>query len=386
MNADGKVPLSLSEEDYLAILGIMRQLYQCQVREDLNRCLENSIMPLLGADTCGYAWANTTEWEKMVNPAEALGMVGIPPSQWPWCNKVHSYLVSFFECSSKSNRFVIAHDVDIPREELQRELATFAKDHPEFNPSQLKGFSTFLSNMALFDRVNHIAAGFQRYTPNDKLWTRREIRLMELLHPTLFSVIRRAAIQEQVKTYQALIAALAETGAPMALVREDGRVLYRNAAFSSVVAVDAGGVLPQSIRDLVEQQVVRMSPDKVPESGTAPLAFFPQGETVYRLGLTQLFPDENGTEPAWLLRLNPADDPYSAMHRTLQTSGLTPREVEVAILAGDGLEDGDIAQRLFISPATLKNHFKSIYKKLDVHSRTQLVHRLQGTTKGRATP
>jgi DNA-binding NarL/FixJ family response regulator len=51
-------------------------------------------------------------------------------------------------------------------------------------------------------------------------------------------------------------------------------------------------------------------------------------------------------------------------------AGLTQREVEVLRLVAQGLTDGAVAERLFISPRTVSQHLRSIYGKLDVSSRT----------------
>jgi DNA-binding CsgD family transcriptional regulator len=50
-------------------------------------------------------------------------------------------------------------------------------------------------------------------------------------------------------------------------------------------------------------------------------------------------------------------------------AGLSLREVEVLRLVAEGLTDGAVAERLFISPRTVSQHLRSIYGKLDVSSR-----------------
>ena len=50
---------------------------------------------------------------------------------------------------------------------------------------------------------------------------------------------------------------------------------------------------------------------------------------------------------------------------------LTGREVEVLRLLADGLTNAEIGKRLFISPKTVEHHVARIYRKLDVHSRSQ---------------
>ena len=52
---------------------------------------------------------------------------------------------------------------------------------------------------------------------------------------------------------------------------------------------------------------------------------------------------------------------------------LSPREEEVLQLIADGCSTPEVAQRLFISQKTVKNHLASIYQKLDARDRTQAV-------------
>ena len=54
-------------------------------------------------------------------------------------------------------------------------------------------------------------------------------------------------------------------------------------------------------------------------------------------------------------------------------STLTPRECEVLALLAEGLEQPDIAQKLFISPKTVATHIQRILAKLGVRSRAQAV-------------
>ena len=54
---------------------------------------------------------------------------------------------------------------------------------------------------------------------------------------------------------------------------------------------------------------------------------------------------------------------------------LTTREREVLELVGAGLTNAGIAERLWISPATVKKHLENIYAKLGVANRTQAASR-----------
>jgi DNA-binding NarL/FixJ family response regulator len=56
---------------------------------------------------------------------------------------------------------------------------------------------------------------------------------------------------------------------------------------------------------------------------------------------------------------------------TLITSKLTGREVEVLRLIAKGLSNADIADHLFLSDGTVRNHVSAILAKLGVNDRTQ---------------
>ncbi|MBA3318365.1 MAG: hypothetical protein H0T50_09795 [Gemmatimonadales bacterium] len=52
---------------------------------------------------------------------------------------------------------------------------------------------------------------------------------------------------------------------------------------------------------------------------------------------------------------------------------LTPRELEVLALAGDGLDNRAIGRQLGITRSTVKHHLEAVYAKLGVHGRTEAV-------------
>jgi two-component system, NarL family, response regulator LiaR len=78
----------------------------------------------------------------------------------------------------------------------------------------------------------------------------------------------------------------------------------------------------------------------------------------------------------------PRDKMSSIMDRIISVVGrdlkektldqLTPTEFQVLKLIGQGKSNDEIANILFISKNTVRSHIKSIYAKLDTHSRLQL--------------
>jgi DNA-binding CsgD family transcriptional regulator len=58
---------------------------------------------------------------------------------------------------------------------------------------------------------------------------------------------------------------------------------------------------------------------------------------------------------------------------------LSIREHEVLALVADGLRNAEIAEALWVSPATVRKHLENIYAKLGVHTRTAAVAQVRGT-------
>jgi DNA-binding CsgD family transcriptional regulator len=52
-------------------------------------------------------------------------------------------------------------------------------------------------------------------------------------------------------------------------------------------------------------------------------------------------------------------------------AGLTKRELEIALLAAEGMPNAQIASALFVAEQTVKFHLSNIFRKLGVSNRTE---------------
>jgi DNA-binding NarL/FixJ family response regulator len=76
-------------------------------------------------------------------------------------------------------------------------------------------------------------------------------------------------------------------------------------------------------------------------------------------------------DPAVAGRLFAQVSRIAAPPRTAVAADLSPRELEVLRLLARGLNNADIAQRLYLSEGTVRNYVSAILAKLDVSDRTQ---------------
>jgi DNA-binding NarL/FixJ family response regulator len=65
-------------------------------------------------------------------------------------------------------------------------------------------------------------------------------------------------------------------------------------------------------------------------------------------------------------------DPTQTTEEGRLLDRLTERQRDVAELVAQGLRNEEIADRLFLSPATIKSHLTAVMRRLDVRTRTQL--------------
>jgi DNA-binding NarL/FixJ family response regulator len=96
-------------------------------------------------------------------------------------------------------------------------------------------------------------------------------------------------------------------------------------------------------------------------------------------GIRAVLAGEAWIEPSMLsLMFGAAKPPRDA--QLLDT--LTPREREVVALVSLGLKNKTIAERLFISETTVRHHLTSIFSKLSVTSRLELMRYAYSTAAG----
>jgi DNA-binding CsgD family transcriptional regulator len=60
------------------------------------------------------------------------------------------------------------------------------------------------------------------------------------------------------------------------------------------------------------------------------------------------------------------------------TEGLTPHELQVALIVARGATNREAAAALFVSPKTIDFHLRNVYRKMGVRSRSELAHTLAG--------
>lgn len=71
-----------------------------------------------------------------------------------------------------------------------------------------------------------------------------------------------------------------------------------------------------------------------------------------------------------------------ACERLSASHGLTAREAEVLLMISEGNSKQAIADKLVVTLSTVQAHSKTIYRKLAVHSRQEVINLVNAACKG----
>lgn len=81
---------------------------------------------------------------------------------------------------------------------------------------------------------------------------------------------------------------------------------------------------------------------------------------------------------AYTLFIHSASHLRGTLSRSMDACGFSKREAEVAKLLVEGMSNQQIADKLFVAEATIKDYVAAIFQKLDVSKRTSVLPRLLG--------
>jgi predicted ATPase/DNA-binding CsgD family transcriptional regulator len=190
------------------------------------------------------------------------------------------------------------------------------------------------------------------------------VALDELDVPTA-SASLAASLELSVATGQRLgIARGIEAFAALAVVRGDDATAMRLEGAAGALRAAAGLVRSAAAQDrldgLLAAAYQRLGPELVADLIAAGRLLSAHEAASYALRSAEP-PDRSSGAPGRAAADEPAD-----------SSGLTAREREIAVLIARGLSNRGIAEELFISPATAARHVANIMGKLGLNSRAQV--------------
>ena len=185
---------------------------------------------------------------------------------------------------------------------------------------------------------------------------------LDLLLPMLRACVERAAPPEG-----PLVAALGRLGEPIALYTAEGTAMCQSPAFRRLLRDDSEGARVQAEARQLSRQLCALSGKAARETATLTRIVGTQ-RSRYELHASH-FPRHLLARPAALVHLHASRNRMPSKVRLRQRLGLTPREVEIALLVSEGLTSKEIAVRLCVSTNTVRRHGEKVLEKLGLHTR-----------------
>jgi DNA-binding CsgD family transcriptional regulator len=184
-------------------------------------------------------------------------------------------------------------------------------------------------------------------------FTERDRLMLDLLLPH-FVALRTAAHNRRVL---AALGANEHSPRCVVVVRGEGMIDFAGSDARRLLrryfGSRGGGLLPDELQSWLRRDCGRLHTTDVFPTPSRPLTFDVDGGrlVVQRVGRMLL------------------------MHEEI--ANLTPRELQILDLVAEGNSNTEIAERLYISPGTVRIHLQRVYKKLGVRSRTAALARVR---------
>jgi len=338
--------------DQQAALAIIDLLNGCQTRNDFNQVLKTALVPLVECSSAFYG-----HLEGKQNTLRLLGSINQSSLCQPaWRN--------FLELVIQSQ--ILEHSVT---DDTYAQLTTKAFCCIDLIcQHSLTGKSCHHVNhsftlVALIGATGSAAALYFCYLKSqDQFYRSRNFKLLQLLRPFLLQTIKTILAQEENQNYQLIIGHLSEHDEPLAVVHDDGVLVYKNRSFDK--AVECGDFLSIILPQL----------NAVKSRKTKPHCFLTRlGRRLYEITMKPVNKGCNENEQLFLLRFSRVTNKNSQISRKLLDVGLTSRELEIAMLMYQGITARDISERIHLSYHTVRNHIKKIYRKMGVSTRSEML-------------
>jgi PAS domain S-box-containing protein len=168
------------------------------------------------------------------------------------------------------------------------------------------------------------------------------------------------------------------TSNPVALLDESRRIVELNPAAAALLGGTREELIGSSLRDKLGSEEGERADAQWREflrsgeySGARELVKADGSEV--HVDFAARMADIGGRRMAIYVAMAGAEPEEAVIARGAASLGLTEREREVVTLIAMGLDTGDIAGELHISPETVRTHVRNAMGKLNVHTRAQLV-------------
>lgn len=355
---------ALASRDHQQALATINWLNNCQTKDDFNQAVKVALLPLM---ECGGAFYGRLAGE--INTLQLLGSVNQSTCcQHDWEQLLNATLQKLAVENSVADNAntplpINATSVDDYTDSLN------CQDH-SFDQSWQKAHHNCTIVMVSDDDHHHQPAYrfyFCRLNGQQQIFSYRDTELLRILRPTLLRVLRFIVFQEESLNSRQALNFWSDYTDPIVVIRNDGAIIYQSQTFERIIEQDK-----RTFLSTILDQVKTVQCDREWYSFLSEL-----GERLYEIKLILISVDADFRQRTYFLCLSRVTHKIGKIFNPLSRAGLTNRELEISMLIYQGNSAHEIAEEIHLSYHTVRNHIKSIYNKLGVSRRSEMLVRFE---------
>ncbi len=344
----------LIHEDHQATLAIINWLSNCQTRNEFNQVLETALIPLLN---CSGIFYMRQDGEKQT--PQLLGSI----------NQSNCCPYGWERFLQQAVQMQVTGSAVINSVTPRLATHSFQCDNLNYRPYPLSSFQQTIDRgctiVTLIDAPGqNLKLCFCRLDTLQQCYSQRDTGLLKMLQSTLLQTIRFILFWEESLSCQKIMANWPNQAEPMAILCDDDTTIFQNIAFEQIVQKEDNRFLSTvfSVIRIIKQKKM------VWHSFLSKL-----GERLYEITLTLVNKGGDNSKCTYCLRLSRITNQVGKIFSRLNSVGLTTRELEIAMLIYQGTSTREIAEQIHLSYHTVRNYLKSIYSKLGVSTRSEML-------------
>lgn len=353
----------LASRDHQQALATISWLNNCQTKNDFNQAVKVALLPLMA---CNGAFYGLLAGERSV--LQLLGSVNQSTCcQHGWEQFLNATLQKLADENSVSDK--ATEQLPINATSVVHCIDSFSGLYLSFDQAWQQSHHN-CTIVTVFDD-DHLPAYrfyFCRLNGQQQIFSPRDIELLKILRPTLLQTLRLILFREETLNSRQVLNFWSDNTDPIVVIRDDGAIIFQSQTFERIIVQEKHAFL-SSIMTLVKT---------VQSNRIGWYSFLSKlGKRLYEIKLTLINADVNFRQCIYLLHLSRVTHKLGKLFNQLSRTGLTNRELEITMLIYQGNSAREIAEEINLSYHTVRNHIKSIYSKLGVSTRSELLLRIE---------
>ncbi len=368
-------PSNFPKDTLLRVIKTIEALSDCKTRRELKLTIELHVLSLFDCNAAIYGWLDT---DMAMNTMDAIGLT---KKDLATINKFVPYDPASVKLFKNRGR-LMAYDVDLPRKRFLEKVECFFKKFPKEKRKDHPYFKNFQTNLMMRDPLgSSFGIGLQRLQPYTREFTSKDVVLLELLGPHIFSAAKTLLLSQEYFDFRALAEMASNRDRPIALLNKDGEIIYCNQTFTNYFSVGTGQNLPEPLEMDFVSEMERLNKSKKFRSPLEDRDIdLPEG--AFRFQLNLVHDEQLNRENRYYMELEPLLEPGSELEKAMKEKKLNKKATKVCELVRAGNDNKQIVDELkdaidtdlIMEITTVEHYIKVLHKKFGTDgNRSKLV-------------